>query len=70
MMNDPVCGAVIDEYHAAARIDYLGKTYFFCSSECEKHFAAHLRNYAQSLPRQSPAGRMKPAHDDPRRSDQ
>ena len=34
---DPVCGMVISESHAAARVEYGGVTYFFCrDAEKEK----------------------------------
>jgi YHS domain-containing protein len=61
MKSDPVCGIAVDEFHAAARIDYLGKTYLFCSSECGKCFAANLAKYAQCPAGQPGAAAMQGA---------
>ena len=38
MVHDPVCHMDIDIRSAAARSDYLGKTYYFCAVGCKKEF--------------------------------
>ena len=36
--RDPVCGVAVDEANAAAKTDYAGETFYFCSAECQKNF--------------------------------
>jgi YHS domain-containing protein len=48
MAKDPVCGMDIDEKKAAARTEYEGKTYYFCSPSCSKSFQANPRAYVKS----------------------
>jgi Cu+-exporting ATPase len=38
MAKDPVCGMEIKESEAAAKLEYKGKTYYFCSEGCKKSF--------------------------------
>lgn len=38
MMKDPVCGMQVDENKSTVTSGYNGKTYFFCSTECEAEF--------------------------------
>jgi Cu+-exporting ATPase len=38
MMVDPVCGMDVDPATAAARSDYKGKTYYFCSKDEKERF--------------------------------
>ncbi|MBB2955251.1 Cu+-exporting ATPase [Bifidobacterium commune] len=45
-VKDPVCGMMIDPKTAAASQDYNGKTYYFCSDNCAKSFAADPAKYA------------------------
>ena len=35
MAKDPICGMSVDEKKAADLSSYLGKTYYFCSSNCK-----------------------------------
>jgi len=42
---DPVCGTKVDEEKAAAKIDYAGVTYYFCSRDCEKAFEEEPAKY-------------------------
>lgn len=46
MTKDPVCGMQVDEGTAAAKVDYKGKTYFFCSSACKATFQKNPEKYA------------------------
>jgi Cu+-exporting ATPase len=47
MTKDPVCGMTIDEKAAAARQDYEGTTYHFCSEACRQTFQADPGRYAK-----------------------
>ncbi len=38
--SDPVCGMTIDPAEAATSTKYEGQTYYFCSKDCAKTFAA------------------------------
>ena len=38
MAKDPVCGMEVDEKDTKERSDYMGQTYYFCSSECKDEF--------------------------------
>ncbi len=39
MAKDFICGMDIDEKKAGASYNYLGFTYYFCSSACRDKFA-------------------------------
>lgn len=49
MIKDPVCGMQVDEKNAAAKADYQGSTYYFCSAGCHKTFGADPAKYAKSV---------------------
>jgi Cu+-exporting ATPase len=38
MEKDPVCGMRVDPTTAAAKSEYQGKTYYFCSPGCKTSF--------------------------------
>lgn len=42
---DPVCGMTVDPATAAAKSEYKGKTYYFCSEGCRKAFEANPEQY-------------------------
>lgn len=44
--TDPVCGMQIEEADAAGRAEHEGRTYYFCSSECQRKFEENPENYA------------------------
>ena len=46
MVKDPVCGMEVNEKTAAAKSEYMGKTYYFCSPGCKKTFDADPAKYA------------------------
>lgn len=46
MARDPVCGMMVDEKSAKHKMDYKGKTYFFCSPGCLDDFRANAAKYA------------------------
>ncbi len=39
MVKDPVCGMEIDEKRPAAKYNFEGKMYYFCSDTCKKKFS-------------------------------
>lgn len=43
--KDPVCGMDVDPSHASHKVDHHGKTYCFCSKECEKKFKDKPQQY-------------------------
>lgn len=36
--RDPVCGAVVNEDKAPAKVEYDGETLYFCSAACKEKF--------------------------------
>ena len=44
---DPVCGMTVDTGSAVGQATYLGRTYYFCSKECEQRFEAEPERYTQ-----------------------
>ncbi|HMP06099.1 MAG TPA: heavy metal-binding domain-containing protein [Lacipirellulaceae bacterium] len=44
-VKDPVCGMTVDSSQAAARVDYQGETYQFCSKSCGQRFEASPRTF-------------------------
>lgn len=47
-VKDLVCGMLIDPKTAAARSDYMGKTYYFCAPGCKKAFDADPAKYVKA----------------------
>src|SRR5713101_1283081 len=37
--KDPVCGMSVDPAKAAGKVQYGGKTYYFCSARCAERFS-------------------------------
>ncbi|MFA5941947.1 MAG: YHS domain-containing protein [Sinimarinibacterium sp.] len=54
MAKDPVCGMLVDESRTAARVEYQGVTYYFCSTICQKAFKAEPQKYIGTAPRSKP----------------
>ena len=50
MATDPVCKMNVEPAKAAAKVDYAGQTYYFCSDACHKAFSADPQKYAGSAP--------------------
>ena len=46
---DPVCGMQIEEQDAAGQTDYEGRTYYFCSTACQRKFEANPAEFANQL---------------------
>jgi Cu+-exporting ATPase len=47
-MEDPVCGAQVDEKSAAATSSHHGQTYAFCSKECKEKFDRNPERFVHS----------------------
>jgi Cu+-exporting ATPase len=47
MEQDVVCGMQVDPAKAAAKSEYNGKTYYFCSASCKSKFDANPQQYAK-----------------------
>lgn len=45
MQTDPVCRMQVEPERAAARAEYQGTTYYFCSKGCHKTFTANPEKY-------------------------
>lgn len=45
--KDPVCGMRISTHEAYEKIDYYGKTYFFCASGCADRFSKNISRYTK-----------------------
>ncbi len=45
MVRDHVCDMDVDEATAAARSEYAGDTYYFCSKDCKERFDADPERY-------------------------
>jgi YHS domain-containing protein len=46
MPTDPVCQMSVKLENAAAKVEYIGRVYYFCSRECHQHFTANPQQYA------------------------
>jgi Cu+-exporting ATPase len=55
--RDPVCGMNVEAGKAAAKVEYLGKIYYFCAPGCAKRFQQAPEKYAGNLEKRiAPAG--------------
>lgn len=53
MTKDPVCGLLVDNHQAAAKAEYQGTIYYFCSPGCHKSFNADPRKYLKPISKQA-----------------
>lgn len=60
MAKDPVCKMNVNPTEAAARVEYRGKTYYFCSSACHKAFKTDPTKYLR--PQQQAPGAAQHTH--------
>jgi P-type Cu+ transporter len=44
--KDPVCGHDVESTNDALSVEFHGKTYYFCCSECESEFRRDPDRYA------------------------
>jgi len=49
MAIDPVCEMTVEPDKAAAKAEYQGVTYYFCSDGCHKAFTVAPQNYTQKI---------------------
>ena len=49
--KDPVCGMRVEKKKAAATLDHMGKTYYFCAPRCKADFAKDPGKYTKEPPR-------------------
>ena len=49
MERDPVCGMNVDAGKAAAKVEYAGKTYYFCAPGCAKRFQQAPEKYVGNM---------------------
>jgi len=47
LAKDPVCGMMVDEGKTKFKLDYNGKTYYFCSAICMEKFKSNPKKYAK-----------------------
>jgi Cu+-exporting ATPase len=48
--QDPVCGMTVEEGKEAAKSEYKGNTYFFCSRGCKVAFDKDPEKYLKTGP--------------------
>lgn len=48
MATDPVCGMQVEDENAVLQVEYNGKTFHFCSSECQEVFQTDPEPYAKA----------------------
>ena len=51
---DPVCGMTVEPARAAAKVEYGGKTYFFCSPHCARRFEPRPEYFLEGEHRREP----------------
>ena len=49
-MRDPVCLMAVTRTHAAAMMEYGGRSYYFCSEECRDRFRKHPHAFLDKAP--------------------
>lgn len=47
MVKDPVCGMMVDPETAPAKVEYKGRTYYFCAQGCKAAFERDPEKYLQ-----------------------
>jgi len=62
MQTDPVCHMQVEPERAAARVEYKGETYYFCSQGCHKTFAANPAKYVGPASPAAAPGAGHPHH--------
>ncbi|MBV9079923.1 MAG: YHS domain-containing protein [Elusimicrobia bacterium] len=50
-MQDVVCGLEVNEEDAAAKSQYDGRTFYFCSEGCKRRFDADPAKYDKAFER-------------------
>ena len=60
--QDPVCGMTVEEGKEAAKSDYNGKTFYFCSRGCKVAFDKMPTRYVNEDGTPKPGGQMPMGH--------
>jgi Cu+-exporting ATPase len=47
MERDPVCDMEVDPQTAAAKSEFQGQTYYFCSLACKREFESDPKQYVE-----------------------
>ena len=47
MAMDVVCGMEVEESSAPAKVEYEGRTYYFCSSSCRQDFMENPERFIE-----------------------
>jgi len=47
MAKDPVCGMNVEENKAKHKLEYGGKTYYFCAQACKAEFDKNQEKYVK-----------------------
>jgi YHS domain-containing protein len=47
LVIDPVCEMEIEKDQAAATVEYLGETFYFCSENCKEAFEEDPESYLE-----------------------
>ncbi len=47
MLMDPICGMEVASKKGAAKFEYKGRTYYFCSTKCRDEFLVALEDYVE-----------------------
>ena len=69
MATDPVCGMTVEPEKAAAREDWGGRTWYFCSNSCHQKFVAAPARYAKTDGLHDPVCGMRVTPDSPYHSE-
>lgn len=43
---DPVCAMEVEEKTASQKLNYGGRTYYFCSKDCKREFEENPEDYS------------------------
>ena len=62
MAKDPVCGMEVDENQAAAKVEHMGKTYYFCSLGCKTAFEKDPHKYVGTAGKMDMGGHGEHPH--------
>lgn len=49
MVKDPVCGMEVDEHEVTHQLQYMGKTYYFCTTRCKESFEKDPEIYLKGV---------------------
>ena len=58
LVRDPVCGMSVDPADAKEKVEYLGTTYYFCSTGCRSAFDKNPARYTTQVMQVEPAGQL------------